>query len=46
MKERFDPNPYDFSYDKSFKRRRILSVWKDIDSVSYLRQKIGDLVPN
>ena len=46
MKELFDPNSYDLSYDKSFKRRRILSVWKEIDSVFYLCQKIGDLVPN
>ena len=48
IKELFTPKviPYDLRNYNSFKRRRVNSVWHGTESVSYLRPKIWDLVPN
>ena len=48
MKELFAPkmSPYDLRSNKSFKSRRVNSVWHGTESVFYLGSKMWGLVPN
>ena len=39
-------SPYDLRNNNSFQKRSVNSVWHGTESVSYLGQKMWDLVPN
>ena len=41
-----ETSPYNLCNNNSFQKRRVISIWRATESVTYLELEIWDLVPN